>query len=432
MEKLPYSHIHFIGIGGIGMSALARHFLSEDKKVSGSDREDSEILQALKTEGVETYSSQAAENIKPSVDCFVYTLAIPEENPELQVARASGLPIFTYAEMLGEVSKNIFTLAIAGTHGKTTTTGMTSEIFIDLGLKPTVIVGSLLAGGRTNFIKGKDLFIVEACEYGRSFLNLHPDILVITNIEADHLDCYKNLEDVQQAFYDLALKVPQNGKIVCDKKDKNLKKIVKDFSDKIIDYPSFVSDVPEMNVFGDYNVLNAAAAIGAARAYEIISKNKFTVDEIQNGLKKFKGTWRRLEHKRQLQGGAELFDDYGHHPTAVLAVTKAFKEKFPDKKLAVIFQPHLYSRTKDFLEDFVDSLAAYADLSILIPIYAAREKSDGTISSEILANQIIAKKKRAVFCDDAEEVAEVVMGCGDDWIILTLGAGDVYKVGDIL
>jgi UDP-N-acetylmuramate--alanine ligase len=438
LEKIK--KVYFVGIGGIGMSALARYFKSKGVEVVGSDRDlSSESVKNLIDEGfkvaeqseIDKYSLQ---NLISGVDAVIYTLAIPPDNLELKYAFDQGIETFTYAEMLGLVSAEKFTVAIAGTHGKTSTTGMCAQISTNLGLSPNVIIGSFLktADGRTtNFISGNsDLFIVEACEYKRSFLNLSPKILVITNIEADHLDYYKDLEDVKSAFYDLASKVPEDGKIICNKGDENLSEIVSDFEDKIVDYSEIISKVPEMGVFGDHNNQNAAAAISAIQNYIYLQRSDVEIEsqEVIDAVSSFSGTWRRMEYKGQIAAGAKIYDDYGHHPTEISATLKSFKNHFKDKKLCVVFQPHLHSRTASFFDEFVEVLQL-ADRVIIYPIYKARAEDDHGVSAEILVEKI---GESAEFDDSFESIASKISELDDEWIVILLGAGEVYQVADLL
>lgn len=427
MHIPPYKKIYFIGIGGIGMSALARYFHFHNVSVLGSDLGFSDICIALQKEGMTIYGAQAAEHIPDDVDCIVYTLAIPKNNPEFVRAKEMGVPMFTYAEMLGKISENSFTVAISGTHGKTTTTGMIASTLKAAGKNPNVIVGSMLVEGRSNFVPGTDnMFVVEACEYKRSFLNLHPNIVVITNIEEDHLDYYKDLADIQRAFMELCEKLPADGKIVCDMGAPNLAPIVARFPDKIVDYADFVVQVPELMVFGAHNIQNGAATLAVAQTLSLDMKRA------SEGLAGFRGTWRRLEFKKKLQHGALLYDDYGHHPTEISVTLDALRAKFSDKKIFVVFQPHLYSRTKSFFNEFADVFARKADHVILTPIYAAREIDDGSVSSLMLAEEINEMGGRAEHLLNTQDLITKVGQLDESWVALLLGAGEAYLFADIL
>ena len=456
-----FKKLYFIGIGGIGMSALARYFKHQGVEVVGSDNNlKSEVVKGLVAEGIHVEDQNKIDNynvlqLMHGSDCVIYTLAIPADSIELKTAENHDMPKFTYAEMLGQVSEDKFTIAVAGTHGKTTTTAMTAEIAKNLNLEPNVIVGSFInsdnssttqTGTKTNFIPGNsELFIVEACEYGRSFLNLYPNILIITNLEADHLDYYKDLEDVKSAFHDLAEKVPEDGFIVCNTADPNLVEIVRDFGDKIINYNEIVDRIPEMKVFGEHNKRNAAAAVCAIQQYLYSQKNDIEVEseEVFGAVESFSGTWRRMEYKGETEKGVKVYDDYGHHPTEISATVDAFRQNFPNKKIATVFQPHLHSRTKVFFSEFVDALSKF-DYSIIYPIYRARAEENFGVSAELLVEKInenirpenlsvkSEKSKSSEFMDSYDLIAQKIESLNDEWIVILLGAGEIYQIADEL
>jgi UDP-N-acetylmuramate--alanine ligase len=429
---IDFKKIHFIGIGGIGMSALARLFKSRGLQVSGSDISRSEITDALEKEGIKIFLSQVAENISDDIDCVIYTIAVKGDNPEFVEVKKRDLPIFTYAEMLGKVSADYYTIAISGTHGKTTTTAMTTKIFQDLNLKPNAIVGSLLSESKSNFVSGEsNYFIVEACEYGRSFHNLSPKILVITNLEEDHLDYYADLAEIQEAFKEMVQKVPADGFIICDPEDENLKTVIDEAKGQIINYKKYVEELPHLFVPGGHNRQNAAAALAVIEAVKNI-ETEIDINAAKESLKSFKGTWRRLEFKGETINGALVYDDYAHHPSEIKSSLLALKEKYSDKKILVIFQPHLYSRTKSFLEGFAEVLRQFCDRVIVLPIYAAREKSDGTIDSMMLVEKIYEDK--AEHADNFFEATKLSLDkmINTEWVIVTVGAGDVSRISNML
>ncbi len=395
--------VHFIGIGGIGVSAIARMMLAEGNKVSGSDQSASEIVTALSTLGVDIKFGHAAGNIPADLDLVVYTIALADDNPELVEAKRRGIEALTYPEMLGRISADKYTIAVAGTHGKTTTTAMLAQIFIDAGLDPTVIVGSLLKDSHSNFIAGKSKYLItEACEYRRSFLNLKPRILVITNIDNDHLDYYKDLADIQSAFAELAAKVPPDGYLITEKE---YSKINPDF---------------ELKVPGEHNVKNAQAALAVANVVGISRSISL------GALNKFSGTWRRFEFKGRMPSGALVYDDYAHHPTEIKATLQAARE-VAKKKIIVVFQPHLYSRTKLLFGDFVKSFSE-ADEVIILPIYAAREPLDPSITSQMLAEAI-----GGLSLPGFEEVATYLAAhANSDNLVITMGAGDIASLPKLL
>ncbi|MEK7551793.1 MAG: UDP-N-acetylmuramate--L-alanine ligase [Patescibacteria group bacterium] len=460
---------HFIGIGGIGMSAVAQLFLSQGKKVSGSDTGSSKVTELLESKGAKIYFDQKAENFEKDVDLVIYTIAIDAENPELQEARKRKIPMITYPESLGLISKDKFTIAVSGTHGKTTTTAMIAKVMIDAGLNPTVIAGSLMSEYGSNFVPGKsEFFLVEACEYKRSFLNINPNILVITNIDNDHLDYYKDLADIQSAFGELARKLKPADFLICNMSHTNLEPIIEDpkVECNIIDYPSLEAKL-ELMVPGKHNIENAKAALAVATVLEIKDKKAI------KSLKNFSGTWRRLEALGKTKNGALVYDDYGHHPTEIKASLLAILEKFPKKKIVVIFQPHLYSRTKLLLKEFAQSFEGMSEV-IIVPIYAAREVDDKSISAEILAGEIKKTGISAKAMENFQDIINYIIGLGDldadqgasekrtepyvqygegasqrsnaemrrirkshknfdsDYIIVTMGAGDVYRIAEKL
>ncbi|MDP2705054.1 MAG: UDP-N-acetylmuramate--L-alanine ligase [bacterium] len=420
------SAAHFIGIGGIGVSSVARMFLLQGKQVSGSDLSVSKITTELEKLGARISQGHGAKNIPENTELIVYTIAISNNNSEFLEAKKRGLPVLSYPELLGLISKDKYTIAVSGTHGKTTTTAMIAKILLDAQLDPTVIVGSFLLDEKSNFIAGNsDYFIVEACEYKRSFLNIHPKIIVITNIDNDHLDYYKDINDIQSAFREFVQKLPKDGTVVCNPADPLIYPVIEHTKAKIVDYTSYPK--AELSVPGAHNLLNAQAAQAVG---DIIGVTK---DKTLLALSEFKGTWRRFEYKGEMQNGALVYDDYGHHPTEISATLSAARAMFPNKKLVVIFQPHLYSRTKILLPQFVESLRV-ADEVFLAPIYAAREKFDPAISSNTLAKLLSDENiPAAAFTDQNLMVQRIKKEFSDkNSLILTIGAGDIYKIGELL
>ncbi|OGG63524.1 hypothetical protein A3D66_02560 [Candidatus Kaiserbacteria bacterium RIFCSPHIGHO2_02_FULL_50_9] len=425
--------VHFIGIGGIGMSALARMLLGRQwqKKVSGSDLALSPITEELQKLGAKIFDGNRAGNIPEDTELVVYSAAVAEDNPELLEAKRRGVPTMTYPKLLGLVSRDYYTIAISGTHGKTTTTGMVATLLIETGKEPTVVIGSLLKSSKTgessNFIAGMGkYFVAEACEYKRSFLELAPTILAITNIDNDHLDYYKDIADIQSAFHELAAKVPEGGFVVTNIKDPLLKPVLGGIAAKVIDYTKYLPMPPlELQVTGFHNQLNAAVALAVA---DILNISKV---EAVEALKKFPGTWRRFEYKGKTLNGALVYDDYGHHPTEIKATLKAARELFPKQKIIVAFQPHLYSRTKLLLDDFAHSFTD-ADEVLVAPIYAAREPNDPSVSSEMLAQEIAKTGKKTVSSPSFEAVESLMAKLSAGDIFITMGAGDIFKVGEKL
>lgn len=420
------TNIHCIGIGGVGVSAIARFFKHRGVQVSGSDASMSPVVKGLREEGVGVTVGHAAENVPTDTDIVVHSIAVPHENPELARARAEDIPTITYPQALGLISQDMHTLAVSGTHGKTTTTAMLADIFADSSLDPTIIVGSLLKDSHSNFVPGSDgLFVVEACEYKRSFHELRPDTLIITNIDTDHLDYFEDLADVQSAFKALADGLPEDSAVICNPTSENTSPAVADTPASVTDYTK-INLKGELQVFGAHNRENAKAAVSAA--------THIGVDEgvAEEAICNFTGTWRRAQKKGETGSGAVVYDDYGHHPTEIKSTLEGFQKRFPDRKLIVVFQPHLYSRTKKLLDDFAGSFAA-ADTVLVLPIYAAREAPDTGISSEVLAEKLKQSHENVQFIDSFSAVESVVRDMADEnSVILTQGAGDVYEVADAL
>lgn len=419
-------HAHFIGIGGIGVSAIAKMFLLRGVSVVGSDREPSLVTEKLEADGARIYFGHDAKHLEPNTDLVVYSPAVPKDNPELVVAREKGIQILSYPEALGVISRGMRTVAVSGTHGKTTTTAMIAEILVGANLSPMVIVGSLLKSG-TNFIAGdSDIFVVEACEYKRSFLNLTPEILVITNIDNDHLDYYGTIEGVQKAFAEFVEKVPVSGVIVCNPNDPLVAPVLSKAIARIVDYTKENITVA-LAVSGDHNIKNAKVALAVARIFGIEGNSA------EKSLAQFQGTWRRMELKGKTESGALVYDDYAHHPTEIKATLQGFRAKYPaGGRIRVVFQPHLYSRTKLLLNDFAQSFGD-ADEVIVAPIYAAREANDPEISAEILATEIAKHHACARAGGDFSAIVKYlhdIVQAGD--VIVTMGAGDIYKMGEAL
>jgi UDP-N-acetylmuramate--alanine ligase len=445
-------NVNFIGIGGIGISAIARMMLHEGKIVTGQDMQDGEIVNELRKIGINIKIGQSYENIPPNTDLIIYTIALDTYDPELasRIKTQTKIPVLSYPEMLGIISRDKYTIAVAGTHGKTTTTAMIAKILCDTNNNPTVIVGSLLTGlcdmpekTKSNFIAGNSkparldghsggYLVVEACEYRRSFLNINPKILVITNIDNDHLDYYKDIKDIQSAFREMALKVPSDGFVICNPSDPNILDVVKDINAKVINWQDYFDNNLKLKIPGVHNKKDAAAACAATT---LLGVNPIPIKE---ALMEFPGTWKRFEFRGKLKNGVLMYDDYAHHPTEIMATLEGFRELYPQNKgwsITVIFQPHLFSRTKLLLDDFAKSFKG-ADEVILLPIYFAREINDGTISSDILADEINKNTKNAKSFPNFEEVEKYLQNklsnmVGND-IIVTMGAGEASKVGDFL
>jgi UDP-N-acetylmuramate--alanine ligase len=423
MDLSSIKKVHIIGIGGIGVSAVARMFFEEGKIVTGNDIGDFYITQELGKLGIPVHIGVEHECIPDDAELIVYSRGWDSINPDfLSYAKSLGKPILSYPETLKIISAQKYTIAISGAHGKTTTTAMIGTVLLDAKQDPTIVVGSIMAKTKSNFVAGKSkYFVVEADEYRRSFLNLFPSILVITNIDADHLDYYKDIEDIKDAFNELASRVPQDGYIVCNPNSPYVQDVLKNTSASVIDYTKYLARC--VHIKGEYNRNNAACAFAVA------SVLKLNEQEVQNSLEGFQGTWRRFEFKGTTSSGAHIYDDYGHHPTEVNAALTSAREQFPDKEIKVLFQPHLYSRTKNHLDEFADALSRNVNQSLILPIYAARESHDESITSDMLVDLINQKGGNAKLVSKESILKEEL---NSNTIFITMGAGDVYQIGESL
>ena len=446
-------HIHFIGIGGISMSGLAEILLKEGFTVSGSDSKESALTKQLETKGAHILYGQKASNITDDIDCVVYTAAISRDNAELIEAVARKIPMLTRAELLGQLMKNYDTpIAVSGTHGKTTTTSMISHILLEGDLDPTISVGGILKAIGGNIRVGNSgTFITEACEYTNSFLHFFPKISVILNIEEDHLDFFKDLEDIRHSFHQFAALLPSDGTLVINGDIKNYTEIYEGLSCHVVTYGSSsdfdysaenicydkkgcvsfdlvkfgeTAEHITLSVTGDHNVSNALSAIAVAELMHIPMKT------IQKGLFSFTGTDRRFEYKGMLNG-ITIVDDYAHHPTEITATLKA-AHHYPHNSLWCVFQPHTYTRTKAFFREFAEALS-HADHLVLADIYAARETDTLGISSADLAEEVKKLGSDAHYFPSFKEI-EIFLKehCAPGDLLITMGAGDIVTVGEEL
>lgn len=446
-------HIHFIGIGGISMSGLAQILLGAGFTVSGSDSKPSKLTQHLEEHGAKIFYGQCAENISKDYDCVVYTAAIHPDNPEFSRCVEYGLPMLTRAELLGQIMKNYETaIAVSGTHGKTTTTSMISSILLAAKKDPTISVGGMLDAIGGNIRVGKsETFITEACEYTNSFLSFHPTMSIILNVEEDHMDFFKDLEDIQNSFRLFTKKLPKDGVLIINQEIQDYERIIEGLDCQIITYGMDPScDYYAVNVSyndhacgqfdvmyhgeclghltlavtGEHNVSNALSAVAAARYLGI------SMEQIQAGLLGFHGTDRRFQYKGTLNG-VTIIDDYAHHPTEIRATLHAARN-YPHREIWCIFQPHTYTRTKAFFEEFAESLAL-ADHVVLADIYAARETDTLGMSSALLAEEIAKKGTDCHYFPTFEEIADFVKShCIHGDLLITMGAGDVVNIGESL
>jgi UDP-N-acetylmuramate--alanine ligase len=418
--------VHFVGIGGIGISALAQLFHHDGWEVTGTNDNDSpQTLDRIRALGVNIHVGADVSTIAPDTSLIVYSDAWNTMAPEfMKQVRALGIPMQSYFEALGSVTEGKKTVAVAGTHGKTTTTGMLAKILADAGASPTAIVGSIVKDFGSNYLHGdSDLFVVEACEYRDHLLELSPNVLVITNLEWDHTDWFPSLEALQETFRKAIEKVPADGVIVTNPENPTIAPLLAAAKARILDY---TKEVPDLRLPGEFNRANARAAAAAAR----VASPAITADSIATSLSHFHGTWRRFEYKGKSANGADVYDDYAHHPTAVRATLAALRPKTKGK-VFVAFHPHLYSRTRDLLEEFATSFQD-ADEVAIVPIYAAREVDDGTVSSELLAEKIRTHGVKATAVGSFDEAKKFLSEAKEGDVIMTMGAGDIYKVADKL
>jgi len=423
--------VHFVGIGGIGMSGIAEILLSRGFEISGSDKSLSEITSRLSELGIKVYEGHSPENLK-DVDVLVYSSAVSRDNPEVKAAAERKIPIIKRSEMLAECMRMQYGIGIAGTHGKTTTTSMVGLTLTEGKIDPTIIVGGKLSGlGGTNARLGKGEFIVvEADEFDRTFLKLTPAIAALTTLETEHLDTYKDLDDIKSAFIEFANKVPFYGFIVLCMDEPALLDIIPQINKKIITYSSkftikyFGKELGDitLKIPGLHNVKNSLVAVTIAYELGIDFKT------IKRALESFSGVYRRFEVKYNKE--ILVVDDYAHHPTETTVVLAGIRAGW-DRRLVVVFQPHLFSRTKDFYQEFGRSFLN-SDVFICTGIYPAREEPIEGISGELISNA--AKKfghKNVIYVDDKNDVPKVlneIKKSGD--IIITMGAGDIWKQGE--
>lgn len=424
--------IHCIGIGGIGVSALAQYYLAKGHEVSGSDLVASEITDLLKEKGIEIMISNSAENIKEGIDMVVYSPAVPKDNAEYKRALDLGITLKSYPEALGQLTKEYDTIAVAGAHGKSTTTAMIGLMLEKAGFDPTIIVGTLLKEfGDSNFREGKGKYLViEACEYDGSFLEYQPKIEVITNVDKEHLDYFGDFETVVETFKKFISKLPEDGYLVSNGDDNNLKEI-SNGNFKTEFYSLKDQEAVELKkvlqIPGDHNVSNALSALKVAKILNIES------DIAIKALSEYKGSWRRFEVKEGSANGKEIIivSDYGHHPNEISATLNAAREKYSDKKIWLIFQPHQYKRTHYLFDDFISVFKKVPiDQMIITDVYnvAGREEDDITshTNSKMLAEKV--NKDNFIYKTKEDAVKFVKENISEGDVLMIMGAGDVYKL----
>lgn len=428
MDINKAKNIHFIGIGGIGVSAIAQILHKKGKKISGSDLVPSELTKSLILSGIDVKTGHDESFVNKKHDLVIYSPAVPTSNPELKKAKSLKLKTISYSHALGQLTKDHFTIAIAGTHGKSTTTAITSLILEKAGLDPSVVIGTKIKQFKNkNFRVGDSKYlIIEACEYKRTFLTIFPDILVLTNIEADHLDYYKDLEDYKDAFKDLAKKIPKNGHILINEKSKHLKEIAN--SAKCDNSTWKELEIEKLNlqpkVPGEFNIENAKNAAITAKYLKIDDK------VIEKTVSNFKGTWRRMEIKRKKGYSCTFIDDYGHHPTEIKLTLAALREQNPKAKVLCIYQPHQYNRTHNLLKEFGRSF--YDADKIIIPnIYQVRDSKEDMekVSTDDLVKEINKYHKKAKNGHGLQKTADYLKKNSSKFdIVITMGAGDITDI----
>ena len=456
MYQIDFNHpssIYFVGIGGISMSGLAEILKDAGFRVSCSDRSKSPLTETLERKGINVFYGQRAGNITDDIDCVVFTSAIHKDNPEYVATMEKGIPHLTRAQLLGEIMQNYKTpIAISGTHGKTTTTSMVSEILLHAGTDPTLSIGGMLKSIGGNIRVGStDLFVTEACEYTNSFLSFFPKISIILNIDADHLDFFKDIDDIRHSFRRFAELLPADGALIINADTPKYEEIIKELPCKVITYSlekeaDYTADNITYDEFGHasfcvlhngspigtcslkvpgiHNVSNALASIACGQLLDISD------DVIFEGLKSFTGTDRRFQYKGQI-GGVTIIDDYAHHPTEIEATLHAAKN-YPHKKIWCVFQPHTYTRTKALLPEFAKALSL-ADHVVLADIYAARETDNLGISSADLQKLIADLGTPCEYFPTFDEIENFLLeNCTQGDLLITMGAGDVVNIGEQL
>lgn len=447
-------HVHFIGIGGISMSGLAEILVKEGFTVTGSDIKESETTDILASLGIQVMIGQVKENITDDIDVVVYTAAISQDNEELCEAEKRRIPLLTRAQMLGQIMANYkYSIAVSGTHGKTTTTSMLTHILLAAEKDPTISIGGMLdAIGGNIRVGNSDYFVTEACEYTNSYHAFNPYISIILNVDADHLDFFSGIEEIADSFATFAKKLPDNGLLVVNGDMEHLEHVTKGLNCRIItfgfgegnDYraadvsldengcPSYTlfadgkdEGTIQLRATGRHNAMNSLSAIAVARYLGI------DMDSIRTGLKNCCSAKRRFEYKGTLSSGVKVIDDYAHHPTEI-AASLAVARSVTEGEVWCAFQPHTYTRTYALLPEFADALSA-CDHVLLADIYAAREKDTGMVSSKDLADKISALGTDAVYLGDFDSIEKFILkNCKKNDLLITMGAGNIVSVGESL
>jgi UDP-N-acetylmuramate--alanine ligase len=424
--------IHFIGIGGIGISALAQYYLAKGYEVQGSDLVSSEVSNKLEKSGIKiNLGSHKKENISKDIDLVIYSPAVQKDNPEFEQAKNLNINTLSYPQALGELTKEYFTIAISGTHGKSTTSSMIALTLIKAGFDPTVIVGTKLKEfDDNNFRIGKSKYLViEADEWQASFLNYHPNIIVLTNIEEEHLDYYKDLNHILDTYKKYIANLKDNGVLVVNEDDNNILKIVNNFKPYSLKQEEADRLRKILKIPGDHNIYDALACLETARSLDIPDEISF------KALSEYRGSWRRFETKdiKLNNKSITLISDYAHHPTEIKATLKATRQKFPDKQIWCIFQPHQYQRTYYLFNDFVKVFSQpFVDKLIITDIFDVAGREKGEIKDKINSNKLVEEiNKSWVKYLNKEEIKDYLennLKGGE--VVIIMGAGNVYKILD--
>ncbi len=455
MELNGYRRIHCVGIGGIGLSAIAEILLSRGMEVSGSDIKESQVTETLRKLGAKIYIGHNADNVGDA-EILIYSAAVSLENPEILRAKEMGIPCITRADALGGLMSDYeLSIAISGTHGKTTTTSMVGLILQNAGLSPTVLVGGMLNEFHSNVVVGaSEYFVTEACEYMDSFLSLSPRVEIILNIDSDHLDYFRDINHIAMSFEKFASSIPANGFVVAFDSNPFVKAVTSKLAGKVVNFgfseesEYYAGDIDfnrqgmprytlykygeklidiQLAIPGEHNIVNSLAAAASCLELGVFPK------VVKETLENFKGTRRRFDVIGKTKEGVSVIDDYAHHPTEIKATLAAAK-KLDHKKIWCLFQPHTYTRTIALIDEFA---AAFddADVVVLAEIYAAREKNIHRISSRTLKRKIKERlpNKKVYYFPSFDGIAKFVRanaGSGD--LVITMGAGDIYMVGELI
>ncbi len=421
-------HIHFVGIGGIGASSLARYFLAEEHTVSGSDVV---LCSNLEKEGVKVFEGHSASNVPPNTVLLIYSAAVSPENEEVVRAKKDGIEVKSYPEALGEITKRYYTITVSGTHGKSTTTAMLALIMIEAGLDPTVIIGTKMKElANTNFRKGESKYLlIEADEFGAALLNYYPEIAIVTNIEEDHLDFYRDINHILSTFEKFVRDNLKEGLLVVNEDDKNADSLRNKAKGKVEKYTQDQKEAKDivLSVPGRHNISNALAAFTVAKSMGI--KKEIIIKALSN----FKGTWRRLDEKDAILINGKrvkIINDYAHHPTEIKVTLEAIREKYPTEKVLAVFQPHQYERTHRLFPDFVKVLSEVnVGKLIITDIYTVEGRESKEIIEKVSSELLCKNVDKAICTGSVRNTGKYLLeNLQGNEILVIMGAGDVYSL----